>query len=303
MLHEMNQMPDVHTLNVNDNFNGAQNNRGVDSDFSVMPDNNMVDPGFSVMPDNNMIDPDFSVFPDNDVIDPDFSVMPDNGVIDPDFSVPPVWFPGGPGPVIPCGNCLPLPQPTRGFSIRFLNASPVHSNLTIQVDNRTILTNMDFAEVSRYRQYSRGFHRITIMAPNGLVYLQQNMFFGYNSTIAIVSINNRMAINAFPDGGCNTSFNTSCLRVCNLAYASGAVNVTLPNAFMSFTNTQPGNAGSFSRLQSGTYSVNVARSARPAVNLLSTFINLNPNRIYTLYVMNWNPSPDRIRILLVQDMR
>lgn len=38
MLHEMNQMPDVHTLNVNDNFNGAQNNRGVDSDFSVMPD-------------------------------------------------------------------------------------------------------------------------------------------------------------------------------------------------------------------------------------------------------------------------
>ena len=48
MLHEMNQMPDVHTLNVNDNFNGAQNNRGVDSDFSVMPDNNMVDPGFSV---------------------------------------------------------------------------------------------------------------------------------------------------------------------------------------------------------------------------------------------------------------
>ena len=188
MLHEMNQMPDVHTLNVNDNFNGAQNNRGVDSDFSVMPDNNMVDPGFSVMPDNNMIDPDFSVFPDNDVIDPDFSVMPDNGVIDPDFSVPPVWFPGGPGPVIPCGNCLPMPQPTRGFSIRFLNASPVHSNLTIQVDNRTILTNMDFAEVSRYRQYSRGFHRITIMAPDGLVYLQQNMFFGYNSTIAIVSI-------------------------------------------------------------------------------------------------------------------
>ncbi len=255
------------------------------------------------MPDNNMIDPDFSVFPDNDVIDPDFSVMPDNGVIDPDFSVPPVWFPGGPGPVIPCGNCLPMPQPTRGFSIRFLNASPVHSNLTIQVDNRTILTNMDFAEVSRYRQYSRGFHRITIMAPNGLVYLQQNMFFGYNSTIAIVSINNRMAINAFPDGGCNTSFNTSCLRVCNLAYASGAVNVTLPNAFMSFTNTQPGNAGSFSRLQSGTYSVNVARSARPAVNLLSTFINLNPNRIYTLYVMNWNPSPDTIRILLVEDMR
>ena len=277
MLHEMNQMPDVHTLNVNDNFNGAQNNRGVDSDFSVMPDNNMVDPGFSVMPAHS--------------------------VSDPDFSGPPVWFPGGPGPVIPCGNCLPMPQPTRGFSIRFLNASPVHSNLTIQVDNRTILTNMDFAEVSRYRQYSRGFHRITIMAPNGLVYLQQNMFFGYNSTIAIVSINNRMAINAFPDGGCNTSFNTSCLRVCNLAYASGAVNVTLPNAFMSFTNTQPGNAGSFSRLQSGTYSVNVARSARPAVNLLSTFINLNPNRIYTLYVMNWNPSPDTIRILLVEDMR
>ena len=122
-------------------------------------------------------------------------------------------------------------------------------------------------------------------------------------TIAIINTASGLDIMEISDISCNAPSGSSCLRVCNLAYASGAVNVTLPNAFMSFTNTQPGNAGSFSRLQSGTYSVNVARSARPAVNLLSTFINLNPNRIYTLYVMNWNPSPDTIRILLVEDMR
>ena len=292
MLHEMNQMPEVHTLNVNNTsvpgFAGSQNSRGFNSNYSVMPE-------------NGMIDPDFSVMPDNGVIDPDFSVMPDNGVIDPDFTVPPAWFPGGPGPVIPCPGCQPIPN--VGIRVRFLKASPNHSNLIIEVDNRTVLTGMDFAEVSRYRPYSRGFHRVTVMAPNGFVFLQQNVFFGSNSTIAIVSINNRMSLNTITDGGCGASYNSSCLRVCNLAYASGAVNVTLPNAFMSFTNTQPGTAGSFSRLQSGVYSVTVSRSARPAVNLLSTFINLNPNRIYTLYILNWNPSPDTVRILLVEDMR
>ena len=275
MLHEMNQTPDVHTLNAKDDFNG-QNTKDIDQ-----------------VPDQSKIDQDYYV--------------PDQSKIGKNFPVPPMWFPNvGPGPVYPCVNCLPFPTPaptpTRTVSVRFLNASPLQANLTIQVDNWTVLTGMGSAEVSRYRQYSIDFHQVTVIASNGLTLLQQNVFFGNNSTIAIVSINNRMSLNIISDGGCGTSYNNSCFRVCNLAYASGAVNVTLPNAFMSFTNSQPGNAGSFNRLQAGTYFVNVARSARPAVNLLSTFITLNPNRVYTLYVMNWNPSPDTIRILLAEDM-
>lgn len=305
MLHEMNLSPDSDIFEMNDsNVSGIAtpaDNGNFDSGLSAMQDNRMIDPDFSVMPEDDVIDPDFSVMPDYDVIDPDFSVMPDYDVIDPDFSVNPNWFPIGPGPVIPCPNCFPFP--TQNVNARFINASPEFSGLTVEVDNRIILTGMDFAEVSRYRRYSRGFHRVTVMAANGFVFLQQNVFIGNNSTIAIVSSNNRMNLTTITDGGCSASFSNSCFRVCNLAYASGAVNVILSNGLMSFTNTRPGTAGSFSRLRPGSYPVSVARSARPAVNLLSTFINLNPNRVYTLYVLNWNPSPDTIQILLVEDMR
>lgn len=292
MLHEMNLSPDSDIFEMSDSEV---------SGTATPADNGNFDSGLSAMQDNHMIDPDFSVMPEDNVIDPDFSVMPDNNMIDPDFSVNPNWFPLGPGPVIPCRNCFPFP--TQNVNARFINASPEFSGLTVEVDNRVILTGMDFAEVSRYRRYTRGFHRVTIMAANGYVFLQRNVFIGNNSTIAIVSFNNRMNLTTITDGGCSASFTNSCFRVCNLAYASGAVNVILSNGLMSFTNTRPGTAGSFSRLRPGSYPVSVRRSARPAVNLLSSFINLNPNRVYTLYVMNWNPSPDTVRILLVEDMR
>lgn len=292
MLHEMNLSPDSDIFEMNDSEV---------SGTATPADNGNFDSGLSAMQNNRMIDPDFSVMPEDNVIDPDFSVMPDNDMIDPDFSVNPNWFPLGPGPVIPCQNCFPFP--TQNVNARFINASPEFSGLTVEVDNRVILTGMDFAEVSRYRRYTRGFHRVTIMAANGYVFLQRNVFIGNNSTIAIVSFNNRMNLTTITDGGCSASFTNSCFRVCNLAYASGAVNVILSNGLMSFTNTRPGTAGSFSRLRPGSYPVSVRRSARPAVNLLSSFINLNPNRVYTLYVMNWNPSPDTVRILLVEDMR
>lgn len=276
---------------VNPDFSSGGNLSAANSGFSSAPSREVIDPDFSVYPDNDMIDPDFSVFPDNNIIDPGFSVVPDR----------PFPFPLGPGPVIPCPGCFPTPS--QGVLMRFLCATPDFSNLTVEVGNRTILNGMNLADISRYLQYSRGFQRITVMAPNGYVFLQQSVFLENNCTVAIVSSGNRMQLTVINDPGCTSASNASCLRVCNLAYYSGPVNITLSNGFLRFTNVRPGEAGSFSRLRSGSYMVSVARSARPLVNLLSTYINLDRSRVYTLYVINWNPSSDTVQILLTDDLR
>ena len=56
-------------------------------------------------------------------------------------------------------------------------------------------------------------------------------------------------------------------------------------------------------MASGSYALRVARFARPDTALITARVNLNPRRIYTLYVLNRKPSPDTIRTLLVEDRR
>ena len=294
----MNEMNQLSASQVNPGYSSGTDRSFANSGFSSVQNRNAVNPDYSVQPDNDDIDPDFSVFPDvvPDVV-PDF--VPDYV---PDFVPGRPYPPYGPGPVIPCPSCI-FPVPSRNIFVRFLCAAPDFTNLSIEVGNRRILTGMNLADVSRYLSYSRGFQRITVMAPNGYVYLQQNVFLDNNCTVAIVSSGNRMRLTVIQDPGCQSAAGASCLRICNLAYYSGSVNIALSNGLLRFTNVRPGETSSFSRLRSGSYSVSVARTSRPLVNLLSTFINLDRNRTYTLYVINWNPSADTLRILLTEDIR
>ena len=89
--------------------------------------------------------------------------------------------------------------------------------------------------------------------------------------------------------------------MCNLAYYSGPINASLGNIYFNSINFSQ--VTSFSPMASGSYTLRVARSARPETALITTSVNLNPRRIYTLYVLNWNPSLDTIRTLLVEDRR
>ena len=62
-------------------------------------------------------------------------------------------------------------------------------------------------------------------------------------------------------------------------------------------------AASFSSFNAGSYLLSVSRSARPETTLVTTPVILNPRRIYTAYVLNWNTSPDTIQTLVVEDRR
>lgn len=229
---------------------------------------------------------------------------------------PGTTFPIGPVPpqvVLPDWGNLPswpdwssilpnYPQPSWGINARFLCASPTVSNLTVEIGNRTIITGMNMADVSRYVQYSRGSQRVRVMSSTGEVYIQQDIYLDGNCTIAIVTSGNRLQLVVISDPGCTKPSTVSCMRVCNLAYYSDAMNVTVSNGLLRYTNLSPGVPTNFSRVTYGTYGVNVARTARPQVNLLSTNVNLSMNRTYTLYVLNWNPSEDAVQVLLTEDM-
>lgn len=279
-------------------------------------DPGFLQPGFQEDPDN--IDPGFSPvlparpFPPNTPVHP---ILPPRPPVRPfpvvpGIPVPPIIpptpcpncpvFPVFPGPGAPCLFCSNN-QPAFG-SVRMLNAATGYSGFNILIDNQPAFYGFEFAEVTPYRRLRQGYHTFSILDTNGYVYLRRSMYVGDGmATIAIVSDAGGLDLISISDAACATGFGSSCFRVCNLAYYSGPVNVSISNILFNAVGT--GQAASFSRISSGGYNLTVARSARPGNTLLDTNIFLSPNRIYTLYVLNWNQSADAVRTLLVEDRR
>lgn len=282
-----------------------------------------IDPGFStgyeppLDPDFSVdyqppIDPDFSV-DYQPPIDPDFSVdyQPP---IDPDFSVTPPYYPiipdtgrplppiisVFPRPVIPCLFCNAVPN--SAASVRFLNASVGYNAFSIYVNNQLIISDLNDNEITQYSQFSPNYMTITVMGPNGYIYIQKSMLFpaGF-TTFAVVNTASGLDLVSISDTPCTTPNSTSCIRVCNLAFYTGPVNVEMSN--LTFSGVAFARPASFSKVRPGNYPITVYRSQNPQTALVTTYANLLANRIYTLYVLNWNRSPDAVRTLLVQDRR
>lgn len=266
-----------------------------------------IDPDFSVVPpEQEPIDPDFSVLPPGqETIDPDFSVLPPvQDPIDPDFSVvSPVYpiYPIYPNtPPIPCIFCNNN-QWIRG-AIRLLNAATNYNALTVYIDNRAVYSGLNFSEITQYRRLPQGNHVFSIRDRNGSVYVRKSLFIGDGmATIAIINSPSGLDLISIADTTCPFNNNFTCFRVCNLAYYTGHINVSMGNLLfnaISFKETT-----SFSQLESGNYNITVSQSIRPETALVTASVTLNPRRIYTLYVLNWNPSAATVQTLLVEDRR
>lgn len=194
-------------------------------------------------------------------------------MIDPGLLRSSVWL-SGPGPSLSLVvTVFPMPQPTLGqhpvfkcFARAFKEILPYRS-----ITGR--FSQHGFCRVMRYRQYSRGFHRITNRHRYLSLTIRWNRAFAeYLSMLRMLWHQQRMAINAFPhdvtvaDGGCSIA--SSCLRVQPHQHASGAVNVTLPGCFRgNFTTPSPETPEASAR---GSRARNLLRKrgkilARPAV--------------------------------------
>lgn len=211
-----------------------------------------------------------------------------------------------PRPDIPCFFC----GTGRTGRVRFLNASTGYNPFLVYINNQLVVERLSEAEISRYGRVASGNQTITVTSMDGYIYIQKSMRIAQDSTstIAIINTASGLDLTQIADVACNTSFSTACFRACNLSYNSGALDVLLSNGYVLFSDIRYKEVTSFSRLQSGEYQFNVARSGNvlPGRNpeiLVSSVMNIRPNTVYTMYIFNWNTSPDAIRTMVVEDRR
>lgn len=209
-----------------------------------------------------------------------------------------------PRPIIPCFYC----NSNQYGNVRFLNAAVGYNPFVISVNGQTIVRTLDYAQVSQYGRISAGYQTVTVSGMNGYIYIQKQIRVRANATmtVAIVNTNSGLDLMEISDVPCSTPMNMACFRVANLSYNGGPMNVVLNNGYVTFSNVRFGEVTAFSRIPAGRYSFYVEKSGpqpRFGANqvLVSSTVNVQPNTLYTLYIFNWNTSPDAIRTMVVED--
>lgn len=214
-----------------------------------------------------------------------------------------------PRPNEPCRFCSPT-NPRAGFA-RFLNAASGYNPFVVFLNDNMFSKSLNFSEVTAYEQIGRGTQVVTIMGENGYIYVQKQVEFKDDEyiTIAIINTESGLDIQVISDNGCDRGNNMACVRAVNLAYNSGPLSVTIGNQYLTFLNLRYQDVADFESAWPGLYVYTVSRNmtARfPGFGgnvLLTAAVNLQRNRNYTMYLLNWNrESNDTIKALIVEDL-
>lgn len=224
-------------------------------------------------------------------------------------------IPGIPGTVIityprPNENCsFCNPGSNQNGKIRFLNAASGYNPFWVYINDKLLVNDFGFADVTEYVDVATGNPVITLMGENGYVYLQQPVSVqrGMMETIAIVNTASGIALKEITDTNCDRTRTASCVRVGNLTYSGGPLNVVIGNRYVTFRNINSGEVTDFATLLPGEYAYTVSRTGNTmypiwgSTTLLQSVLYMQQDKNYTIYLFQYNPSADAIKALIVED--
>lgn len=214
-----------------------------------------------------------------------------------------------PRPNEPCRFCNPTS--TRIGYVRFLNAATGYNPFVIFINENLFSNSLNFGEITEYEKVASGTQVVTIMGENGYIFVQKQVEFMENEyvTIAIINTESGLDIQVIQDTGCDRGANMGCIRAANLAFNSGPLTVVIGNQYITFQNLRYQAVANFESAWPGLYIYTVSRNMIerfPGFGgniLLTSAINLQRNRNYTIFLLSWKrDSSDSIKALVVEDM-
>ena len=223
--------------------------------------------------------------------------------------------PSIPGTVIityprPNENCsFCNPGSNQNGKIRFLNAASGYNAFWVYINDKLLVNDFGFADVTEYVEVATGNPVITLMGENGYVYLQQPVSVqrGMMATMAIVNTASGLALKVINDTNCDRTRTASCVRVGNLTYSGGPLNVVIGNRYVTFRNVNSGEVTDFATILPGEYGYTVSRTNNTmypiwgSTTLLQSVLYMQQDKNYTVYLFQYNPSADAIKALIVED--
>ena len=176
-------------------------------------------------------------------------------------------------------------------SVRVLNGAANYGALTVTVGGETVANDLPFASATQYKNVQDGFQVVTILAanyPRRIIYRQVIPFVATISvTLALVNTVNGVGIQTIIDIPCmSSSRRLACLRMVNLSYNSGPLDLLLEDGRVVFSDVRFKEVTQYKRANEGKYIFKVVNSPNRPMPIVSDISLIND----LTYQMggNWN---------------
>lgn len=204
-------------------------------------------------------------------------------------------YPGGTGR--PPVSVYPIPiRPGTNWgsqagycTIRFLHAVVGYENVNIAIDNRTVVNNLPYGQLSSYTIEPSGFQQIQVtnsrMPSVGVASETFLLTPGNVYTIAVVNGVNGASLVLISGMPCvNQGQNFSCVRVANLSYNAPPVNVEILGSSTRFEDLRFKAVSAYKQVMRGSQTFYVT-DARSGVELFDATEWIEPRKMYTFYII------------------
>ena len=184
--------------------------------------------------------------------------------------------------------------------VRVFHASPQAPNVDVYVNNEIVFSNLAFGEFTKYVYLDEGQYNISVYQTgqkdnpviNQIVDVPSQQMF----TIAATGNLDNLGLLVIPDKiSKSPSPNYSSVRIIHLSPNAPGVDVVV-NGDTLFENIEFKEGTDYVDFNTGTYNVNVVLNSDKSV-VLPLKITLNPNKIYTIYIIGNPPNLHAIQVV------
>lgn len=184
--------------------------------------------------------------------------------------------------------------------VRVFHAAPQAPNVDVYVNDQMVFSNLAFGDFTRYVYLDEGEYNVSVYLAgqkdrpviNQMVDVPSQQIF----TIAATGNLDNLGLLVVPDKVSKSpSPNYSSMRIIHLSPNAPAVDILVDGDTL-FEDISFGEGTDYVDLNSGTYNINAVLNSDKSV-VLPLKMTLNPDKIYTIYIIGNPPSLQAVQVV------
>lgn len=184
--------------------------------------------------------------------------------------------------------------------VRIFHAVPQAQNVDVYINDQIVFSNLEFGDFTKYVYLEKGEYNVSIYLTgqkdnpviNQMVDIPSQQIF----TVAATGNLDDLTLLVVPDKVSKSpSQNYSSMRIIHLSPNAPAVDILVDGDTL-FEDISFGEGTDYVDLNSGTYNINAVLNSDKSV-VLPLKMTLNPNKIYTIYIIGNPPSLQAVQVV------
>lgn len=195
-------------------------------------------------------------------------------------------------------------EPSMAY-VRVLHAVPDAPNVDVYANDKMIARNLAFGENTPYTPVSAGSYEISlyVAGTKDSPVLANRLVIGNNNilTVAAVGTLDTIGFLSIHDSNMPMESDMAMVRFSHLSPNAPAVDITLPNGTILFRNVSYKNLTPYISVPPRNYTLQVRAAGTPNVVLTVPNVNLEQNKMYTVYAVGLVGEDPELEALLLLD--